>query len=99
MSKYVALVVAVVGLGIWILVANKSSAAEGATFQTQEYVTIRWAGKEHTHLVRASGSVELLSPVLSRTPKPEKTDERAFYMNVAMNAVAREGYEFAGMTD
>jgi hypothetical protein len=24
--------------------------------------------------------------------------DRAFYMNIAMNAVAKEGYEFAGMT-
>ncbi len=40
----------------------------------------------------------MLGPVLSKVQRPDRTDERSFYMSVAMNAVAKEGYEFAGMT-
>jgi hypothetical protein len=29
--------------------------------------------------------------------KPNRVDDRAFYMNIAMNGLAKEGYEFAGM--
>ena len=31
-------------------------------------------------------------------PKPNRTDERAFYMNLAMNGLTKEGYEFGGMS-
>ena len=31
--------------------------------------------------------------------RPRDVDERAFYLNVAMNGLVKEGYEFAGMTD
>ena len=31
-------------------------------------------------------------------PKPGRTDDRAFYMNLVMNGLTKEGYEFAGMS-
>ena len=80
-----------------IMIQPKIKAAEGGAFQKHEFVTIRWAGKENTHLIRSNGKVEMLGSVLNRISRPDRTDERAFYMNVAMNAVAVEGYEFAGM--
>jgi hypothetical protein len=42
--------------------------------------------------------VEILGPQLVKIKKPERVDERSFYMNIAMNAVAKEGYELAAMT-
>jgi hypothetical protein len=75
-----------------------TKAAEPDSFQTHEYVTIRWSGRENTHLVRASGKVEFLGQLFTKLQRPERVDERAFYMNIAMNALAKEGYEFAGMT-
>jgi hypothetical protein len=75
----------------------KCRAAEGASFQKYEYVTIRWGGRDNTHLIRSNGKVEMLGPILNRVTRPDRTDDRAFYMNIAMNSVAREGYEFAGM--
>jgi hypothetical protein len=33
-----------------------------------------------------------------KVTRQERADERTFYMNVAMNAVAKEGYELAGIT-
>jgi hypothetical protein len=31
--------------------------------------------------------------------KPGRADERAFYMNLVMNGLTKEGYEFADMTN
>ena len=82
-------------LGIHLM---RSKGADNQTFQNFEYVTIRWGGRENTHVIRANGRVEFLATVLGKVPRPDRSDDRAFYMNLAMNAVAREGYEFAGMT-
>lgn len=63
-----------------------------------EYTTIRWAGKENTHLIRPGGKIEFIGNELRKLARPDRTDERAFYMNAAMNGLAKDGYEFAGMT-
>jgi hypothetical protein len=62
-----------------------------------EYATIRWAGRDNTHVVRPGGQVEVLGAELRKVLKPDRADDRAFYMNLAMNGLAKEGYEFAGM--
>ncbi|HEX3717885.1 MAG TPA: hypothetical protein VH595_07940 [Verrucomicrobiae bacterium] len=31
--------------------------------------------------------------------KPDRVDDRSFYMNIVMNALAKEGYEFAGISN
>lgn len=63
-----------------------------------EYVTIRWAGRDNTHIIRPGGQVEFIGSELRKMPMPDRTDDRAFYMNLAMNGLTKEGYEFAGMT-
>jgi|SRR5436190_23144975 len=73
--------------------------AADTDFQTYEYATIRWSGRENTHLIRANGKVEFLAPILTRVPRPDRVDDRAFYMNIALNAAAKEGYELASMTN
>jgi hypothetical protein len=85
-------------LGIVICVASPLLAHAADKPEQCEYVTIRWAGRENTHLIRPSGQVEILGPQLVKIKKPERVDERSFYMNIAMNAVAKEGYELAAMT-
>lgn len=75
------------------------NAAEEHTARTFEYVTIRWDGKNNTHLIRPGGKVEFIGPELQKASRPDKADDRSFYMNVAMNGLTKEGYEFAGMTD
>jgi hypothetical protein len=30
--------------------------------------------------------------------KPDRADERSFYLNIVVNALAKEGYELAAMT-
>jgi hypothetical protein len=73
-------------------------AAEPKNSPVYEYATIRWAGKDNTHIVRPGGQVEFIGTELRRMPKPDRTDDRAFYMNLAMNGLTKEGYEFAGMS-
>ena len=61
--------------------------------------TIHWDGRENTHVIRPNGKVEFLGKVLAAVTRPGRTDERSFYLNMAMNALAKEGYEFAGRTE
>ena len=63
-----------------------------------EYATVRWAGRENTHLIRPGGKVEFIGVELRKLVKPDRADERAFFLNAAMNGLAKEGFEFAGMT-
>ena len=77
---------------------NGGNAAETIHQQTFEYATIRWSGRENTHIIRPSAKVEFIGGELAKINKPARVDDRAFYMNIAMNGLAKEGYEFAGMS-
>lgn len=61
--------------------------------------TIRWDGRENTHIIRPGGEVEFVSLEFRKAKKPGRANERAFYMNLVMNGLTKEGYEFAGMTN
>ena len=74
-------------------------AAENSVAAGYEYATIRWAGRDNTHIIRRGGQVEFVGVELRKAQKPDRTDERAFYMNLVMNGLTKEGYEFAGMTN
>ena len=63
-----------------------------------EYITIRWSGPENTHIIRPGGKVEFIGTELRKFKRPGNCDERAFYMNIAMNGLVKEGWEFSGMT-
>ncbi len=82
-----------------VILVTKLKAAEEKSFQTFEYATIRWAGRENTHLIRPDGKAEFLRPLLAQVKRPDRVDERALLMNIAINAVAREGFEVAAVTD
>jgi hypothetical protein len=70
----------------------------GSKVQIFEYATLRWAGRENTHVIRPGGQVEFVGNQLIKLKKPDHTDDRAFYMNAVMNAMAKDGFEYAGMT-
>ncbi len=80
---------------IHLVAAQSNEAKPGSGY---EYATIRWAGRDNTHIVRPGGQVEFIGSELRKMPKPDRTDDRAFYMNIAMNGLTKEGYEFAGMS-
>src|SRR5688572_17617388 len=91
----VSVIAIIVAIGFLRLLAAENAAPAADRY---EYATIRWAGKDNTHIVRAAGQVEFIGHELRKAQKPDRTDERAFYLNLAMNGLAREGFEFAGMT-
>ena len=80
------------------LASTRIRAADESSLQRFEYSTIRWAGRDNTQLIRPNGKIEKLRALFERYARPDGTDERAFYMSIAMNAAAKEGFEFAGMT-
>jgi len=91
----------ILALGLAVLASSSAFwliAAETGVSPRYEYVTIRWAGKDNTHIVRPGGTVEFAGPELRKAQKPDRADDRAFYMNLVMNGLAKEGYEFAGMS-
>jgi hypothetical protein len=85
------LVLAVICLG-----SSATLAAE--TNVIHEYATLRWDGRDNTHVIYPGGHVEILAANFKTIKKPERADERSFFMNLAMNALARQGYELVAMT-
>jgi len=80
--------------GLWL----RPRAGEPQTFQKFEFATIRWDGRDNTHMVRPDGRVELLASLLARVKRPDRADDRAFYLNIAVNAAATEGFDVAAAT-
>jgi len=94
-NKFI-LTLALIAAGAWF--AFRLYAADASEPPRYEYVTIRWAGKENTHIVRPGGKVEFVGSELRKAQKPDRADDRAFYMNLVMNGLAKDGFEFAGMS-
>ena len=92
-------VIALLVLSALVLCVFQMIAADSAPPTRYEYVTIRWDGKENTHIIRPGGQVEFTGAELRKAHKPDRTDDRSFYMNLVMNGLTKEGYEFAGMTN
>lgn len=63
-----------------------------------EYVTLHWDGRDNSHVIRPDGVVEFLGAKFKGIKKSDRADERAYFMNLAMNALSREGYELVSMT-
>ena len=89
-------VAAALVIAVWP--SSSSSAADAPALVKYDYVTLRWAGRDNTHLIRPDGTTEMLGNQLKAARKPDRVDDRSFYMNLAMNALAQEGYELAAMT-
>lgn len=73
--------------------------AQPKSAATYEFVTIRWAGVDNTHIIRPGGHVEFIGAELRKLAKPDRADNRSFYLNAAMNGLSKEGYEFAGISN
>jgi len=101
-SKVILLAAALSLAGLCLLTslaAERNTTAEPTSFQVAEFITIRWDGPDNTCVIRPSGKIDKLKQLFGRYPRPDGVDERVYYMTVAMNAVAKEGYEFAGMAN
>lgn len=81
-----------------LLGSYESAIAGSETNSVCEYATLRWAGRDETHVIYPGGKVEMLGSKFKGVKKPERADERSYFMNLAMNALARQGYELVAMT-
>ena len=97
MKKFQFVAFALVVLGAVFVV--KLLAAEPQVAGRYEYVTIRWAGLENTHIIRPGGQVEFIGGELRKMSKPDRADARSFYLNCVLNGLTKEGYEFAGLSN
>ncbi|MBI1178061.1 hypothetical protein GC207_11565 [bacterium] len=89
----------IIAFGVGMLVTRLIAAeSPGHAPGRYEYVTIRWGGRDNTHIIRPGGKVEFVRDELRRVERPDRSDDRALYMNVIMNGLVKEGWEFAGMT-
>jgi hypothetical protein len=62
-----------------------------------EYIDIRWDGTDRMCIVFPDGRVEFIGKELEKLPRPDDANKRAFFMTLAMNRMAAQGYEFEGM--
>jgi hypothetical protein len=90
------LVMAILGA---LCVGGLSSVAAVAQDMTSrvEYIDIRWDGTDRMCIVFPDGRVEFVGKELEKVSRPDDANKRAFYMTLAMNKMAAQGYEFVGM--
>ena len=62
-----------------------------------EYIDIRWDSTDRMCIVFPDGRVEFIGKELEKVPRPDDANKRAFYMTLAMNRMAAQGYEFVSM--
>lgn len=62
-----------------------------------EYIDIRWDGTDRMCIVYADGRVDFIGKELEKVARPDDANKRAFYMTLALNKMAAQGYEFVGM--
>lgn len=88
----VILLAALAGVGRFVRAASEPS-------PRYEYASVRWDGRDNTHVVRPDGKVEFLGGHLKGIAKPPHSDERVFYLNQVINLLAREGFELTSMAE
>jgi hypothetical protein len=93
-AKWLWAVVALACLGIVSIrpVSSQSSTRRAA----HEYATVWWDGTDNSKLIRPDGTVESLAPLFMPTKRPASTDDRSFYLTLALNTLAKDGWEYAG---
>lgn len=62
-----------------------------------EYIDIRWDGTDRMCIVYPDGRVDFIGKELEKVPRPDDANKRAFYMTLAVNKMAAQGYEVVGM--
>jgi hypothetical protein len=86
-------------LGLAALTVSRAAVEPVPT--TLQYATIECVagggGAVKVHVVRPDGRVESYDDRLVPGKVPEGCSQRTYFMNVVMNMLAKEGYEYAGM--
>lgn len=89
MKKIIPIAVAAVALVFWAVrpVAQTANVTGGF-----EYISIRHMGGEKTTIHWPDGKISKISEI-TELRRPKEADERLWCLNVAVNHVARMGYE------
>jgi len=74
----------------------RTHAADSDSFQGSEIITLRWDGRDNSYVIRSNAKIEKLKQLFDRYPRPEGIDERVYYLTIAMNAMTKEGFDYAG---
>ena len=82
-----------------LLALTTSRAATESAAQPLEYATLQRAGRDYIHSVKPDGKVDFYAAQFSRMKVPDGADERSFFMNAAMNNLARDGYSVVSTTE
>jgi hypothetical protein len=86
------LVIGLLAIGS-LLIQPSMAAADG----TAEYAMIQWWGNK-TQIVWTDGRVDFLDRLLPGLSVPDRANDRAYIMTLLINKLAKEGYEYVGMT-
>ena len=62
-----------------------------------EFIDIRWDGVDRMCIVYPDGHADFIGRELKGMPRPDDVDRRAFYMTLALNRMAAQGFEFVGI--
>ncbi len=87
MKKYAALLTVALVAALYVFAQNPAPPKQGF-----EYATLRWGGRENTHVILPNGETFFLSGEFRKLSRPEHADERSFYMTAAINGLAKQGY-------
>jgi len=79
-------------LSISLVLLAQSGQTERVSEAEYEYASIRYDGDFKTQLVLPDGKVQRLHEVIG-VKRPEKVDERMWDFTMAMNYLAKSGYE------
>jgi len=100
MKKYLAVlslaILCVLGV---VALAPTRAAVEPAPAASFQYAAILGANNpREPYVIRPDGKMYPYGGILARENAPEGTDERSYFMNLVMNLLGKEGYDFAGVT-
>jgi hypothetical protein len=71
--------------------------AQTVSAATYEYIDIRWDGTDRMCIVYPDGRVDFIGKDLEKVSRPDDANKRAFYMTLAVNKMATQGYEVVAM--
>jgi hypothetical protein len=86
-------------LGLAALTATRA-AVEPVAPVSFSYATIQWEhNAREPYVVRPDGKVYPYGGILARESVPEGANTQTYFMNLVLNLLGKEGYEFAGITE
>ena len=81
----------------FIALAPRPQAKDSTSVQTYEYATVSYHGRDRTQAVLPNGKIENFSSLLKDPVRPSGMEERTLVLNIAINALAKQGYEVVTM--